>query len=47
MKASNGHPTSGRIRATAHLGSLLTLEHTENYKKFAYDKAIMMAGVYA
>jgi len=34
-----GHPTSGTNSGNRSSGgSLLTFEHTENYKKFAYDK---------
>ena len=45
IKASNGASTFGN-----HFGqpliccSLLTFEHTENDKKYAYDKVIMLAG---
>ncbi len=45
MKASNGASDFGnKFGQPLICGSLLTFEHTENYKKFAYDKVIMMAG---
>lgn len=45
IKASNGASDFGNKFGQALIaGSLLTLEHTENYKEFGYDKVIMMAG---
>ena len=45
IKASNGASTFGNHFGQPLIcGSLLTFEHTENNKKFAYDKVIMLAG---
>ena len=45
IKASNGASTYGNHYGQPLIcGSLLTFEHTENNKKFGYDKVIMMAG---
>lgn len=45
MKASNGASDFGnKFGQPLICGSLLTLEHAENYKKFGYDKVIMLAG---
>ena len=45
IKASNGASDFGnKFGQPLICGSLLTFEHTENYKKFAYDKVIMLAG---
>ena len=45
IKASNGASTFGNHYGQPLIcGSLLTFEHTENDKKFGYDKVIMMAG---
>jgi len=45
IKASNGASTFGNHFGQPLIcGSLLTLEHFENQKKFAYDKVIMLAG---
>lgn len=45
IKASNGASTFGNHFGQPLIcGSLLTFEHTENYKKFGYDKVIMLAG---
>ena len=45
IKASNGASTFGNHFGQPLIcGSLLTFEHTENDKKFAYDKVIMLAG---
>lgn len=45
MKASDGASFNGNYSGQPLIcGSLLTFEHTENYKKFGYDKVIMLAG---
>ena len=45
IKASNGASDFGnKFGQPLICGSLLTLEHYENYKKFGYDKVIMLAG---
>jgi len=45
IKASNGASDFGnKFGQPLICGSLLTLEHTENQKKFGYDKVIMLAG---
>lgn len=45
MKASNGASDFGnKFGQPLICGSVLTLEHIENQKKFGYDKVIMMAG---
>lgn len=45
IKASNGASTFGNHYGQPLIcGSLLTFEHAENQKKFAYDKVIMLAG---
>lgn len=45
IKASNGASDFGNKYGQPLIcGSLLTFEHAENYKKFAYDKVIMLAG---
>lgn len=45
IKASNGASDFGnKFGQPLICGSLLTFEHAENYKKFAYDKVIMLAG---
>ena len=45
IKASNGASTFGNHFGQPLIcGSLLTFEHTENDKKYAYDKVIMLAG---
>ena len=45
IKASNGASDFGnKFGQPLICGSVLTLEHTENYKKFGYDKVIMLAG---
>ncbi len=45
IKASNGASTFGNHFGQPLIcGSLLTFEHLENQKKFAYDKVIMLAG---
>lgn len=45
IKASNGASDFGNKYGQPLIcGSLLTFEHTENDKKYAYDKVIMMAG---
>ena len=45
IKASNGASDFGnKFGQPLICGSLLTFEHTENYKKFGYDKVIMLAG---
>lgn len=45
MKASNGASYYGNNSGQPLIcGSLLTFEHAENYKKFGYDKVIMLAG---
>ena len=45
VKASNGASDFGnKFGQPMICGSLLTFEHAENYKKFAYDKVIMLAG---
>jgi phosphoribosylformylglycinamidine synthase len=45
IKASNGASDFGnKFGQPIICGSLLTFEHQENGKKFAYDKVIMMAG---
>ncbi len=45
MKASNGAAFYGNNFGQPLItGSLLTFEHAENYKKFAFDKVIMLAG---
>lgn len=44
-KASNGASDFGnKFGQPLICGSLLTFEHAENYKKFGYDKVIMLAG---
>jgi phosphoribosylformylglycinamidine synthase len=45
IKASNGASDFGnKFGQPLICGSLLTFEHSENDKKFAYDKVIMLAG---
>lgn len=45
IKASNGAADFGnKFGQPLITGSLLTFEHAENYKKFAFDKVIMLAG---
>jgi phosphoribosylformylglycinamidine synthase len=45
IKASNGASDFGnKFGQPLICGSLLTFEHAENAKKFAYDKVIMLAG---
>lgn len=45
IKASNGASDFGnKFGQPLICGSLLTFEHTENEKKYAYDKVIMLAG---
>jgi phosphoribosylformylglycinamidine synthase len=45
LKASNGASDFGnKFGQPLICGSLLTLEHTENDKKFGFDKVIMLAG---
>ncbi len=45
IKASNGASTFGNHFGQPLIcGSLLTFEHAENQKKYAYDKVIMLAG---
>ncbi len=45
LKASNGASDFGnKFGQPLICGSVLTLEHTENNKKFGYDKVIMLAG---
>ena len=45
LKASNGASDFGnKFGQPLICGSVLTLEHTENDKKFGYDKVIMLAG---
>ena len=45
IKASNGASDFGnKFGQPLICGSLLTYEHTENEKKYAYDKVIMLAG---
>ena len=45
IKASNGASDFGnKFGQPLICGSLLTFEHAENDKKFAYDKVIMLAG---
>ena len=45
VKASNGASDFGNKYGQPLIcGSLLTFEHTENQKKFGYDKVIMLAG---
>lgn len=45
IKASNGASTFGNHFGQPLIcGSLLTFEHAENHKKYAYDKVIMLAG---
>jgi phosphoribosylformylglycinamidine synthase len=45
IKASNGASDFGnKFGQPLICGSLLTFEHAENRKKFAYDKVIMLAG---
>ena len=45
IKASNGASTFGNHFGQPLIcGSLLTFEHQENQKKFAFDKVIMLAG---
>ncbi|MCL1934008.1 MAG: phosphoribosylformylglycinamidine synthase [Candidatus Azobacteroides sp.] len=45
IKASNGASDFGnKFGQPLICGSLLTFEHEENRKKFAYDKVVMMAG---
>jgi phosphoribosylformylglycinamidine synthase len=45
MKASNGAGDFGNKHGQPLIcGAMLTFEHTENQKKFGYDKVIMLAG---
>lgn len=45
IKASNGASDFGNKFGQALIcGSLLTMEHTENFNKFGFDKVIMLAG---
>ena len=45
LKASNGASDFGnKFGQPLICGSVLTLEHAENNKKFGYDKVIMLAG---
>ncbi len=45
IKASNGASDFGnKFGQPLICGSLLTFEHAENYKKFGYDKVVMLAG---
>lgn len=45
IKASNGASDFGnKFGQPIICGSLLTFEHVENHKKFAFDKVIMLAG---
>lgn len=45
IKASNGASDFGnKFGQPLICGSVLTFEHVENYKKFAFDKVIMLAG---
>ncbi|MFW5820216.1 MAG: phosphoribosylformylglycinamidine synthase, partial [Bacteroidota bacterium] len=45
VKASNGASDFGnKFGQPLICGSILTFEHFENYKKFGYDKVIMLAG---
>ena len=45
IKASNGASDFGnKFGQPLICGSVLTFEHAENYKKFAFDKVIMLAG---
>ena len=45
IKASNGASDFGnKFGQPLICGSLLTFEHEENYRKFGYDKVIMLAG---
>ena len=45
IKASNGASDFGnKFGQPLICGSLLTFEHEENYKKFGFDKVIMLAG---
>jgi phosphoribosylformylglycinamidine synthase len=45
IKASNGASDFGnKFGQPLICGSVLTFEHEENYKKFGYDKVIMLAG---
>ncbi len=45
IKASNGASDFGnKFGQPLITGSLLTFEHAENYKKFGFDKVIMLAG---
>ncbi|GET24343.1 phosphoribosylformylglycinamidine synthase [Prolixibacter sp. NT017] len=45
IKASNGASDFGNKFGQPLInGSLLTFEHTENFKKYGYDKVIMLAG---
>lgn len=45
IKASNGASDFGnKFGQPLICGSVLTFEHAENYKKFGYDKVIMLAG---
>ena len=45
IKASNGASDFGnKFGQPLICGSLLTFEHEENHKKYAYDKVIMLAG---
>ncbi len=45
IKASNGASDFGnKFGQPLITGSLLTFEHSENYKKFGFDKVIMLAG---
>lgn len=45
IKASNGASDFGnKFGQTLICGSVLTFEHAENNKKYAYDKVIMLAG---
>jgi phosphoribosylformylglycinamidine synthase len=45
IKASNGASDFGnKFGQPLICGSVLTFEHVEKHKKFAYDKVIMLAG---
>lgn len=45
IKASNGASDFGnKFGQPLITGSVLTFEHTENFKKYGYDKVIMLAG---
>jgi phosphoribosylformylglycinamidine synthase len=45
IKASDGASDFGnKFGQPLICGSVLTFEHTENYKKFGYDKVVMLAG---